>query len=371
MVQQEKQQFVVSAGTYSTEIVHSADQFYRLSQEPWYLLLEPSSTCDPRFYFASVQRSTWIPLAVVVSCAGSTVGIVYAKERKVAGFPLGLIYADATLGSMVVAEPAHREPVVEAALRGLIGHRGIRGLRLLIPSAGIEHDVIKRILDSRPLDVHQVVVEHHCVLELGPSYDAFLEKLSKKTRRNFRYHRRRFEALGHFYVEKVPPAEFQRAAFDLLEKKVVGADQNGIERALGMLAMIKNPIFAGLRHQNGEWLSILGGWYEGDYGVVFFQMNNDRDYPHSDLCIVLRGYLIEAMIAAKVPNMLFWDGVGAPLRRYCRLIPSIGVHLDIPSFGWRTLRRLIGLANIFLPARIRVMASWVAPQAPGRKTGIA
>ena len=140
--------------------------------------------------------------------------------------------------------------------------------------------------------------------------------------------------------------------------------------ALGMLAAVKDSIYVGLRHPNGQWLSILGGWYEGDYGVVFFQMNNDRDYPHSDFCIVLRGYLIEAMIAAKVPNMLFWDGVGAPLRRYCHLLPSVGVHLDIPSFGWRTLRRLIGWTTMFLPAHLRVMANWVAPQLARRRTKI-
>ena len=370
MVQQEQQQGVVNAGAYTIEIVHSADHFLWLSQEPWYLRLEPSSTCDPNFYFASVQRSMWVPLAVVVSCGGSKVGIVYAKERKFAGFPLGLIYSDSTLYSMVVADPAHREAVLEAALHGLIDHRGGRGLRLLIPSQGIEHDVIQRFVDLRSLDVTRVDVEHHCVLDLGPSYDAFLETLGKKTRRNFRYHRRRFEASGHVYVEQVPPTEFKRTAFNLLKKDVVGADRDGIHRALGMLAAVKQPILVGLRHCNGEWLSILGGWYEGDYGVVFIQMNNDRDYPQSDLCIVLRGYLIEAMIARKVPSMLFWDGVGAPLRRYCRILPSIGVYLDVPSFGWRTLRRLIGWATIFLPANLQVAANWVAPRVPVPKTKI-
>jgi hypothetical protein len=369
MFQLEKNQRIgVIPRAYSTEIVHSADEFYRLSQELRHLIAARTSTCDPRFFFASVQQNIWTPLAVVVSCAGSRVGVVFAKERKVAGVPLGLIYGDATLDAMVVADPIDREFVLEAGLQALIDRRGSRGLRLLIPSAGIEDEVIRRFLDSRPLDVNRITFEHHCVLELGPSYDVFLEKLSKKTRRNFRYYRRRFEALGWSYVENVPPAEFKGAAFNLLQKGVVGADRNGINRALGMIATVEKPIMVGLRDQNGEWLSILGGWYEDDCGIVFLQMNNDRDYPQSALYLVLRAYLIETMIAAKIPNMLFWDGVGAPLRRYCRLPASTYVYLDIPSFGWRTLRRLIGWTGRFLPAYLRNMANWVQHQGPSRET---
>ena len=371
MIQQSGKPLVaVGRGAYSTEIIYSSAQFSQLSQESRHLLAERSSTCDPHFFLASVQRNIWSPLAVVVSRDGVTIGIVYAKELQVAGFRLGLIYGDATLDAMVVADSAHRESVFEVALNRLIDRRGSRGLRLLIPSVGFERRIIQRVLDSRPLDVHYSTVEHHCVLELGHSYDTFLQKLSKKTRRNFRYHRRRFEALGHTFIERVPLADFERASSLLLAKDVVGASRVGVNRALGMLAAVKDPILVGLRHQSGEWLSILGGWYEGDCGVVFFQMNNDRDYPQSAFYLVLRGYLIEAMIAAEIPRMLFWDGVGPPLCRYCEILPATGVHLDLPNFGWRTSRRLIGWTTHFLPARLRSITSWVAPGLPSRHSEI-
>jgi len=367
MIQQSETPLVaVGRGVYSTKIIYSSAQFSQLSQEARHLLVERSSTCDPHFFLSSVQRNIWSPLAVVVSRDGVTIGIVYAKERKVAGFGLGLIYADATLDGMVVADPANREFVFEVALRRLIDERGSRGLRLLIPTTGLERDAIQKIVDSRPLDVHYSIVEHHSIVELEPSYEAFLDKLGKRTRRNFRYYRRRLEAEGHTYVEGIPPAEFERAAYKLLEKDVVGADRDGIHRCLGMLATVKDPLYVGLRHQNGEWLSILGGWRERDYGVVFFQMNNDKDFPQSALCVALRGYLIEALISAKIPNLLFWGGVGPPLRRYCRILPATGVHLDLPTFGWRTSRRLIGWITHFLPQHLRTIASWVAPEAPSQ-----
>lgn len=360
----------VSGGAYTTEIVSTAEQFTQLTEDARPLLADRSSTCAPHFFLSSVQRNIWSPLAVVVSRNELTVGIVYAKERKVAGFGLGLIYVDATLDGMVVADPVDRESVFEVALRRLIDRRGNRGLRLLIPNGGLERQAIQKILDSRPLDVNYSPVEHHCVVELGPDYEAFLEKLGKRTRRNFRYYRRRLEAAGHTYVQDILPAEFERAAFKLLEKDVVGADRDGIHRTLAMLAAVKNPFYVGIRHQNGELLSILGGWRERDYGVVFFQMNNDRDYPQSALCITLRGYLIESMIATKIPDLLFWGGVGDPLRRYCRILPATGVHLDLPTFGWRASRRLIGWTTHLLPERLRPIAGWVAPGTPGQSANV-
>ena len=105
----EKTLAAISTRAYTTEIVYTAEQFTRLSEEARHLLADRSSTCDPHFFLASVQRNIWSPLAVVVSRNDLTVGIVYAKERKVAGFGLGLIYADATLDGTVVSDPADRQ----------------------------------------------------------------------------------------------------------------------------------------------------------------------------------------------------------------------------------------------------------------------
>lgn len=298
--QSEKGRTRVEAALYSAEILCSPEQIRRLSQEAGHLLSEEEDTRNPWFFLASVDGNTWAPIVVVVTRAKSTVGIVYAKERKLAGIPIGLIYADATLDAMVVASPADREPVLRAALHGLIDHVGTRGLRVVVPATGFEREALHRFLEVRSLDVHYASVKNHCVLDLPPSYDAFLERLGRKTRRNFRYYRRRFEGLGNAYSEEVPLAEFRRVAFDLLKKSVVGAERNGIERALRMLAAIRHPIMVGLRHKNGEWLSILGGWYEFDRAVVIFQLNNDRDYADSSLCTVLRGYLIERLIARNI-----------------------------------------------------------------------
>jgi hypothetical protein len=361
-LQAEQRRTPVEAALYSAEVLCSPEQIRSLSHEAGHLLREQEDTRHPCFFLASVDENAWAPIVVVVARAKSTVGIVYAKERKFAGIPSGLIYADATLGTMVVAAPADREPVLRAALERWIDRAGTRGLRVVVPATGFERDAIYRFLELRPLDVHYTSVKNHCNLDLPPAYDTFIENLGRTTRRNFRYYRRQSEHLGNTYFAEVPLAEFRRAAFDLFQKSVLGAERHAIDRALGMLAAVSRPILVGLRHKHGEWLSIMGGWYEFDRAVVCFQLNNDYDYARSSVCTVLRGYLIEDLIARNVPSLLFWGGIVGPHLRYCRYLPAVCAHLDVPTFTWRTLRGLIGWSSGFLPQRFRLSANFVAPR---------
>jgi hypothetical protein len=320
------------------------------------------NTCNPRFYLASIDKDVWIPRVVAVTEPGSTVGVVYAKERKFAGIPTGLIYADATLDAMVVAKPEHRERVFEIAVSQLVNGRGFRGLRILVPPEGYENRAIERILGSRRLDVRRTRVENHSVLDLASSYESFLAGLGSRTRRNCRYYRRRFESVGE-YMPDVSFPEFQSVAMRMLEQSVVGARRSQVDRALRMLAAVDRPILVGLRRHDGEFLSIVGGWYEFDRAVVVFQMNNERANPQSSLSLVARGYLIEALIAQGVRRLLFWAGTGAPLGRYCYFLPTTSIYLDTPGLVWRTLRGVAARAGALLPRRLAEFASWIEPGA--------
>jgi hypothetical protein len=149
----------------------------------------------------------------------------------------------------------------------------------------------------------------------------------------------------------------------MLKQSVVGARRSGVDRALRMLSAVGRPILGGLRRHDGEFLSIVGGWYEFDRAVVIFQMNNERDHPQSSLSLVARGYLIEVLIAQGVRRLLFWAGVGPPLHRYCNFLPSTRIYLDTPGLVWRTWRRVAARAGAFLPRRLAEFASWIEPDA--------
>jgi hypothetical protein len=154
--------------------------------------------------------------------------------------------------------------------------------------------------------------------------------------------------------------DFRDIAFRLLAKGVVGADQSGLIRALNMLSCTDRPIMIGLRGEDGEWVSILGGWYEYDRAVVFCQMNNDKDYPHSSLVVVLRAYLIESLIRRGITKLLFWAGIGEPLRRHCRFLPTTAASFDTRRAYWRLVRGLIPRFNWLLPHRLKYLSSWIA-----------
>jgi hypothetical protein len=341
-------------------IFRSAADLNRLSDlvQP---LLRGRDTLDPRFYLASIT-SAWIPRVIVISSDDSIVGVVCAKERKIAGIPTGIIHIDTTLSNILADDSMSAERVFENAIRRLLVAPGVRGLRLFIPPGGTEQRAIQAVVESTPLDECYRKVDYHLLLRLPPSFDFFLRKLGAHTRRNFRYYRRRFEAAGGQYVEEMTLAEFRVAAFQLLAKDVVGADLAGSNRSLRMLSAVNRPLLAGLR-RDGKWVGILGGWYESNRATVHLQMNNDRDFPHDSLCTVLRSYVIESLVAKNMRGLVFWAGVGPPLSHHAEPVPAILASLDRPGFCWRTCRRVIRRINARLPVPVRDIAGWIAPRA--------
>jgi hypothetical protein len=320
-----------------------------------------SSTHSPDFFLASISGMNWIPRAIVVMQSEVIVGVVYAKERKLAGFATGLVYADATLGAMVVSAPETEEAVFRLAVATLLTTPGIRGLRMSVPPDGFESVAARETASSLRVDLSQAPLEYHLTLPLPSSYGAFVDGLRSKTRRNFRYYRRKSEAAGHRYVEGMEISEFRDIAARLLEKSVTGAERDGITRALEILSLVDSPLLAGLQTSEGEWSSIMGGWYEGERAVLFFQMNDDRDRKGDSLCVVARGYLIERLIARGIGSLLFWAGIGLPYSQYCHPVPAVALYLDRRGPLWRACRSVVRSLGPVLPRRFAWAADWIVP----------
>ncbi len=303
----------------------------------------------------------WIPRVIVVRQSEEMVGIVYAKERRLAGFPTGLVYADATLGSMTVSAPGREEPVFRLAVSALLTTPGILGLRISVPTDGFEKAAAREVAFSLRADISQTPLEYHMALPLPLNYSDFVNGLRSKTRRNFRYYRRRSEAAGHRYVEAVEMSEFSDIAARLLEKSVTGADRAGISRALQVLSLVDSPLLAGLRTCDGELSSIVGGWYEAERAILFFQMNDDRDHKGVSLCVVVRGYLIEHLISRGIGSLLIWAGAAPPYLQYCHPLPAVALYLDRRGPLWRACRSLIRSVGRVLPRRFAWAMNWIVP----------
>jgi hypothetical protein len=312
---------------------------------------------------SSESRRARIPGGLGNAAPGGTCHS-FTPDGRCVSLKTGLIYADATLGNLVLSEAAHREHVLRAAIGRIFDSPGVNGLRISVSPGTDEFNAVQKVIETVSLDVSWARIENHAVLPLPKTYDDFLSCLGYRTRRNFRYYRRRFETAGHSYVENMSVSDFDCAAQDLMQKTVTGADIEGVKRGLNIMSAVCSPLLVGLRAENGEWLAILGGWFDRGQGMVFMQMNDDRDNAPASLSLVLRGYLIETLIEKQVRELVFWAGAGGPMCRYTYPIPSAVAYLDKPTFAWRRLRTMVARTRGLLPRDKSWMAEWILPSCP-------
>jgi hypothetical protein len=79
-----------------------------------------------------------------------------------------------------------------------------------------------------------------------------------------------------------------------------------LRRALKMVAADR-PFYVGLKDgRHGKWLSIAGGCHRPDSAVMFFQLNNDLEFAHDSISLVLRACLVESLIRQGAKELLFW-----------------------------------------------------------------
>jgi hypothetical protein len=307
---------------------------------------------QPDFFLSSASEQ-WKPRVVSVLRAREIVGIVYARERKIAGLPFGLIFADGSFSSMWIGDTGQQD-VFRAALERLLADRMVQGVRLRLLAGSPELRAIRGIISSKTLDVHFKRISAHARLTLPRSYEEFLRSLSYATRRHFRYYRRRSDTRGNQYLEQLSVDELHRAAWELRTKSRRQTPSWALRRMLKMVAATASPFIVGLKSQDGKWLSVAGGCYRSDSAVMFFQLNNDLEFKQESISLVLRTHLIESLIRQRTKELLFLGGVGPPLSRYCSPVRAIEVHLDKKTPAWRMLRLFVAKIGLWLPRqRIR------------------
>lgn len=344
---------------YSAVVLSSPRAVHELVQTTKQLLPDYRCELDPGFFVGSLS-SDWIPRVVRVSRGREVAGWVYAKEKALGGIPTGVVYGEGSLGNMVFARPGDERAVLGAAL-GCLLDSGLQGLRLLIPPAGYEMQVLRESAASRGLPVTFAPALLHAQLQFAGSYNDFLSTLSHRTRRNFRYYRKQFELQGHSYVPLLSNAELIAAANNLRAKCRIHSSKTALDRIMSWVLTVERPFACGLRSRSGEWLGVAVGYYDRNSATMLLQLNNDLEHDRGSLSIVLRGYLIESLIREGRGELIFWAGVGGALSRYASSIPGTRVYVDSPSLGWRMIRSLIQKVGPNLPSRLQKDLAWITP----------
>ena len=170
-------------------------------------------------------------------------------------------------------------------------------------------------------------------LQLSTDYDGFLAGLGSHTRRNLRYYRRKVEAAGLKYSGTLAPNEFQEAMRSLNQLADYPMEKEELERDKRFMKTFGTPVVAGLRKEDGTFVSIVTGYTAGKHLHILTQLNGeDETLRKLSISVVLRGYMIEDFIARGFTAVHFFQGSSPMVGRFCS--PVELQHLSIDRHHW-------------------------------------
>ena len=228
-------------------------------------------------------------------------------EYRVLGMSTGAYSTDDWAGfRTVIAPEAERAAMSVMAADALLA----RGAQMVLISYG-QHPGIERPLMPVMRSPAMWVSGKRPVamtLLLEPTVKETLAKLGKSTRFNLGYYRRRLQA--------VEPCEFVDNAADFLkEGELEGLNRTSLnpndpgEFRLQYECACKLPggFLLGLRNRQGKWLSLIGGWRQGDVTVLHWQMNA-AGYEKFSLGTAMRSYFLEHEVERGAKKLIYYGG---------------------------------------------------------------
>ncbi len=279
------------------------------------------------------------PIVVLVDQGKKPVAAVLLYERRFCRVPTGVIKGGNGAGDGVVVAPLPlRTAVLQVALAKALSlpltHTvlaAVRGLDAQAPSVRpkVELDAQWR---ARQVGTH---------LSLAGGFEGFMSRLRTRSRRNYRYFRRRAESeLGVVFVPNLTNAEACQAV-----RELHGVSLHPVPRARAMrfqAAIQDTPgSFAmGVRDRSGRWLSYIAGWRHANTTFVEWQLNH-HEFAAASLSTVMRTYFLEHEALAGVHELIFVGGTSAALGRYCRPDRCFDVVAIRRGFRGLVIKRLV------------------------------
>jgi hypothetical protein len=143
-------------------------------------------------------------------------------------------------------------------------------------------------------------------LPIESTFDATIARMGSHTRRNLRHYRRLAESeLGATFVPEANPSE---SDFLELNRRSLYPIITWVARwRFHRGRTLPGRIFAGLRAQDGRWLSMIGGRRSEGTTYIDWQMNL-KGFPALSIGTALRAYLLEHEIARGTHMLTFEDG---------------------------------------------------------------
>lgn len=285
--------------------------------------------------------------------ADDVLGAVLLYEYRVAGRGVRVFATDDTTGQRTVIAPPHiRSHVAEAAAQALVNMGALAVIITLEGNGECSAPSPQRLTAACKMAKRTRSVPRH--LLLFESYEATLASLGQHTRRNLRYYRRRLESdMGASFVpaiemERKEFLAINRASTNPVSDSLAGWRYDSTQRTPGTL-------FAGVRAQNGRWLSLIGGRRHMRVTEIDWQMNL-AGLPRYSLSTVMRSYLLQHEVELSTEKLTFTGGTPHSMRHSFDCVDAVDVVvLRRSPVGWimRRMSRWIFPEQNFLGQALR------------------
>ncbi|MDQ2839805.1 MAG: hypothetical protein M3Y72_01940 [Acidobacteriota bacterium] len=268
------------------------------------------------YFLAASSFKGKIPHLVLIMNAGATADLprfedVYAAvllfEYRVLGMPTGAYSTDDWAGfRTVIAHETERAAISAMAADALLA----RGAQMVLISYG---------QPPRSVDAFEPMMRHPAMwtsgkrpvamtLLLEPTLRATLAKLGKSTRFNLGYYRRRLYAAQQCEFIGDLSGLLQDHEMEALNRTSLNPVETGEFRVRYESACnLPGGFMLGLRSGRGQWLSLIGGWRQGDVTVLHWQMNAAG---HEKLSIgtAMRSYFVEHEVERGARKLIYYGG---------------------------------------------------------------
>ena len=234
-------------------------------------------------------------------------------EYRILGVRTGAVATGDAVGfSSVVAPPGQRTLVAAAAARALVE----RGASVVLATYAGEDEPEPRPVLAGWTGVLSATRRRTAgrSLPLLSTLDATLAQMSKSTRSNLRYYRRRLEKETRCeYIAEAAPA-LRTADLSAINRDSLNpVPQDEFERRIRCASELPGSFLVGLRTPQGRWLSLVGGWRQAGTTVLHWQMNSAGAEKQS-IGTAMRSFLMEHEIARGANTLLIYGGTPHPMR---------------------------------------------------------
>ena len=277
--------------------------------------LQADMTTDMDWFLSRTLLWGNTPIVVLVQQGTKPVAAVLLYQRRYRGLPTGVVKGGNGSGDgLVVAPPALRTAALQAALAKVLSSPLVH--TVLVAARGMEAQGASAA-SQFGLDAqwHARTVETNLSLDGG--FEGFLSRLRPRSRRNYRYFRRRAEnELGIVFVPSLTEAEAVQAVEELHGVSMFPVPQARALRLQAAIQATPGAFAMGVRDGSGRWLSYIAGWRNAEATFVEWQLNH-HEFEAASLSTVMRTYFLEHEALAGVPQVVFVGGSSAALGRYC------------------------------------------------------